>query len=147
MQTSRARLALGLAIIDRNLTFYAPDPEFAADLTGDRLGSVIASPYDDQFMVEANNCFDHWNGELARAGIADGSIDDEQRAALLVLLSEHSIGVGPPDATLDVLVELAAQNVGGSGVFSQFQETYAGLAGAPVDSPGFVPTTQRCARG
>jgi hypothetical protein len=65
----------------------------------------------------------------------------------LVLLSEHSVGVGPPGATLDVLVDLAAQNVGGSGILSQFQETYAGLVNAPVDTPGFVPTTQRCAHG
>ena len=147
METSRARLAIGFAIIDQNLTFYAPDPEFAGDLTDDRLGSVIASPYDNEFMGEANKCLDHWNNELTRAGIADGSIDDQQRAALLVLLSEHSLGVGPPDATLDVLVDLAAQNVGGSGILSQFQESYAGLVSAPVDSPGFVPTTQRCAHG
>jgi hypothetical protein len=147
MEISRARLAVGFGIIDRNLTFYAPDPEFAADLTDDRLGSVIASRYDDEFMVEANKCVDHWNNELARAGIADGAIDDQQRSALLVLLNEHSLGVGPPGATLDVLVDLAAQNVGGSGILSQFQETYAGLVSAPVDSPGFVPTTQRCARG
>ena len=146
MQISRARIALGLAIIDRNLTFYAPDPEWASPLSGDGLGAVIASPYDDEFMNEANQCFDHWNNELTRAGIADGAIDDEQRAALLVLLSEHSVGVGPPDATLDTLVDLAAQNEGGSGILSQFQETYAGLVAAPVDSPGFVPITQRCAR-
>jgi hypothetical protein len=144
MEISRARLAVGFGIIDRNLTFYAPDPEFAGDLTDDRLGSVIASRYDDEFMVEANKCVDHWNNELARAGIADDAIDDQQRAALLVLLSEHSLGVGPPGATLDVLVDLAAQNVGGSGILSQFQESYSGLVSAPVDSPGFVPTTQRC---
>jgi hypothetical protein len=75
------------------------------------------------------------------------SLDAEQHAALLVLLSEHSLGIGPADATLDVLVELAAQNVGGSGVFAQFSETYAALAAQPVDTPGFVPTTRRCAQG
>ena len=146
MQISRARMALGLEIIDQGLTFYAPDPEFAADLNGDRLGAVIASPYDDEFMVEARACYQHWDQELVRAGISEASVDGEQRAALLVLLSEHSLGIGPPDATLGVLVELAAQNVGGSGVFAQFQETYAGLASAPVGSPDFVPITQRCAR-
>jgi len=147
MQISRARLALGLAIIDKNLTFYAPDPEFAADLNGDRLGAVISSPYDDELMGEANRCFDHWDQELVRGGVAVDSLDPEQRAALLVLLSEHSLGAGPRDATLDGLVQIAALNEAGSGVFSQFQETYTELATAPVDASGFVPITQRCAQG
>ena len=146
MQTSRARLALGLAIIDKNLTFYAPDPEFAADLNGDRLGAVISSPYDDEFMDEANRCFDHWDQELVRGGVAVDSLDPEQHAALLVLLSEHSLGAGAPEATLDGLVQIAALNEAGSGLFAQFQETYTELAAAPVDSPGFVPITQRCAQ-
>jgi hypothetical protein len=140
-------MALGLQIIDQGLTFYTPDPEFAADLNGDRLGEVIASPYDDTFTAEARSCFDHWDQELVRAGITEDAVDSEQRAALLVLLGEHSIGIGPPDATLGALVQLAAQNVGGSGVFAQFQDTYAGLASAPVGSSGFVPTTERCAQG
>lgn len=146
MQISRARMALGLEIIDQGLTFYTPDPEFAADLNGDRLGDVISSPYDDGFMVEARACFDHWEQELVRGGVAVASLDSEQHAALLVLLGEHSIGIGPPDATLDVLVDLAAQNVGGSGVFVQFQDAYAALFSQPVDAPGFVPITQRCAQ-
>ncbi len=146
MQISRARLALGLKIIDQGLTFYVPDPEFAADLNGDRLGDVIASPYDDEFMVEARKCFEHWDQELVRAGVPVTSMDAEQRAALLVLLSEHSLGAGSPGATLDELVQIAAQNQGGSGVFAQFQETFAGLASQPVGTSGFVPTTQRCAQ-
>ena len=95
MEISRARLAVGFGIIDRNLTFYAPDPEFAGDLTDDRLGSVIASRYDDEFMVEANRCVDHWNNELARAGIADDAIDDQQRAALLVSTERAFAGRRP----------------------------------------------------
>jgi hypothetical protein len=146
MQTSRARLALGLAIIDKNLTFYAPDPEFAADLNGDRLGAVISSRYDDEFMGEANRCFDHWNRELVRGGVAVESLDPEQHAALLVLLSEHSLGAASSEATLDGLVQIAALNEAGSGLFAQFQETYTVLAAAPVDEPGFVPITQRCAQ-
>ena len=146
MQVSRARLAIGFEIIDRGLAFYAPDPEWAADLNGDRLRAVMSSPYDDDFMGEASRCFDHWNQQLVSGGV-DESITDDQRTALLVLLSEHSLGVGPPDATLDELVALAGQNDGGSGVFAQFQATYVDLASSPVDRPGFVPTTQRCAHG
>ena len=146
MQISRVRMALGLEIIDKNLTFYSPDPEFAGDLNGDRLGDVIASSYDDNFMPEASACFDHWERELVRGGVSVASLDSEQHAALLVLLGEHSVGVGPPDATLDVLVDLAAQNVGGSGILAQFQDAYTALVSQPVDAPGFVPTVQRCAQ-
>jgi hypothetical protein len=144
MQISRARMALGLEIIDQGLTFYTPDPEFAADLNGDRLGEVIASPYDDKFMGEARECFQHWDQELVRGGVPVTSLDGEQHAALLVLMSEHSLGAGPPNATLDSLVQIAAQNTAGSGLFAQFPEAYAALAAQPVDSAGFVPTTQRC---
>ena len=51
-------------------------------------------------MDEAGRCVDHWNQELARAGIPDDGIDDEQRAALLVLMSEHAFGLGDAGTTL-----------------------------------------------
>jgi hypothetical protein len=146
MQISRARVALGLEIIHQDLAFYAPDPEWAAVLSGDQLGEVIASPYFDNFMGEARSCFDHWNQELTRAGIADDSINGEQRAAMLVLLSEHSLGAGDPSLTLGQLIAVAGQNDAGSGLFAQFQDAYVSLESAPVGSSGFVPTTQRCVR-
>ena len=99
MLVSRALLALGFGIIDRRLAFYTPDPDWAADLNGDRLRAVMNSPHDDDFMTEASRSFDHWNHQLVSGGVAAGSIDDEQRAELLLLLSEHSLGIGPPGAT------------------------------------------------
>jgi hypothetical protein len=147
MQVSRARLALGFEIIDRGLAFYDPDPEWAPDLNGDRLRVVMNSPYDDDFMGEASRCFDHWDQQLANGGVEDGSITDDQRAALLVLLNEHSLGAGDPSLTLDELVAVAGQNDAGSGMFAQFHATYIDLSSVAVDTSGFVPSTQRCAQG
>jgi hypothetical protein len=147
MEVSRARLAVGFAIIDRGLAFYDPDPEWAADLNGDRLRAVMNSPYDDDFMSEATRCFDHWNQQLTNGGVEDGSITDNQRAALLVLLSEHSLGAGDSSLTLDELIAVAGQNEAGSGLFAQFQPAYVDLSSVAVDTPGFVPSTQRCAQG
>src|SRR3954453_21828379 len=108
MQISKDRIALGLAIIDRNLTFYSPDPEWAGSLVGDDLGELMQTSYKDSFMDDAGRCIDHWNAELDRAGIPDDGIDDEQRAALLALLSEHSLGFGDANANLGSLIQSAA---------------------------------------
>src|SRR4051795_10946868 len=142
MQISKDRIALGLAIVDRNLTFYSPDPEWAGSLVGDDLGELMQTSYKDSFMDEAGRCLDHWNAELDRAGIPDDGIDDEQRAALLVLMSEHSLGLGDAGATLNSLIQLGASS--DNRVVSQFSEIYTGLAAAPVGTAEFVPTTVRC---
>ena len=144
MQISRARLALGFEIIDRGMAEFAPDPEFASDLSGDRLHAVLDSPYDDEFMVEAKRCFQRWDDELSRAGVAADSLPDEQRAALLVLLSEHSLGAGSAEATLKELIEVAAFNDAESGLFAQFSEAYGQLLNAPPTPTDFVPSTVRC---
>ncbi len=144
MQISRARLALGFEIVDSGIGFYVPDPEFAGDLNGGRLRSVLSSPYADGFKAESKQCYDHWNQELARAGIAEESLTGDQRVALLVLLNEHSIGVGPAGTPLDQLVQLANENAGGSGILAQFKDVYAALASHPVAPADFVPTTARC---
>jgi hypothetical protein len=146
MQVSRARLALGIALVDEGVAFDAPDPEWAPDLGGTRLRAVMDSPYDDQFRAEARSCLQHWDQELVKGGVAADSVTQTQRAALLVVMNEHSLGVGKPDATLDELVALAGANADGSLVFAQFQATYVDLASVAVDTPGFVPTTQRCAQ-
>jgi len=146
MQISKDRIALGLAIIDRNLTFYSPDPEWAGSLVGDDLGELMASSYKDNFMAEAGRCFDHWNKELERAGITADAIDDEQRAALLVLMSEHALGLGDPGATLGSLIQLAASGSSDNGLLLQFPDAYKALAAAPIGTSGFVPTAVRCSQ-
>ena len=144
MEISRARLALGFAIIDRGIGFYVPDPEFANDLTGGRLRSVVNSSYAKGFMAEAQRCYDHWNHELTRAGVGADSVTGDEKIALMVLLGEHSFGIGPAGTPLDQLVQLANENVGGSGVFAQFKAEYTSLASHPVAPADFVPTTARC---
>ena len=146
MEVSRARLALGLAIIDHGDAFYVPDAEWAADLLHERLQALIDSPYDDGFMAEADKCYDHWNQELVRAGINENALVGDEKAALMVALSEHSLGIGAADLTFDVLVELARQNVGGSGMFAQFQSAYTVLASDHIAPSTFIPTTARCKR-
>lgn len=144
MQLSRARIALGLEIVDSGLAFYAPDSQYAGDLAGDGLRAVMSSRYDDGFMAESRNCYQHWDLELSNAGVPDGSLTGEERAALLVLLNEHSFGVGDPTATLDDLVEQAVQNESSNLEIGQFISAYSELASHPVDAAGFVPTTARC---
>jgi hypothetical protein len=146
MQISKDRIALGLAIIDRNLTFYSPDPEWAGSLVGDDLGTLMTTSYKDSFMDDAGRCLDHWNAELDRAGITADAIDDEQRAALLVLMSEHSLGVGNPGDTLGSLIQLAASGSSDNRLLTQFPDIYKELAAAPIGQSGFRPTMVRCSQ-
>jgi hypothetical protein len=146
MQISKDRIALGLAVIDRNLTFYSPDPEWAGSLVGDDLGELMATSYKDTFMGEAGRCFDHWNQELARAGIADDAIDDEQRAALLVLMSENALGLGDVGKTLGELIQFAGSPATDNGLLTQFTDSYTTLAAGPLGTSGFVPTKVRCSQ-
>jgi hypothetical protein len=76
--------------------------------------------------------------------VTDESVTGDQKIALMVLLGEHSIGIGPANATLDQLLHLASENVGGSGVFAQFKDVYASLVSHPVVPTDFVPTTAKC---
>jgi len=98
-------------------------------------------------MAEAGRCFDHWNQELDRAGISADAIDDEQRAALLVLMSENSLGVlGDPGKTLGELIQFAGSPATDNGLLTQFTDSYKALAAGPLDSSGFVPTKVRCSQ-
>jgi hypothetical protein len=92
-------------------------------------------------------CFDHWNQELDRAGISADAIDDEQRAALLVLMSENSLGVlGDPGKTLGELIQFAGSPATDNGLLTQFTDSYKALAAGPLGSSGFVPTKVRCSQ-
>ena len=139
MQISKDRIALGLAIIDRNLAFYSPDPEWAGSLVGDDLGELMSTSYKDSFMGEAGRCFDHWNQELAIAGIADDAIDDEQRSALLVLMSENALGLGSVGKTLGELIQFAGSPATDNGVLTQFTDSYTTLAARPLGILGLRP--------
>jgi hypothetical protein len=106
----------------------------------------MASSYKDNFMAEAGRCFDHWNQELERAGITADAIDDEQRAALLVLMSENALGLGDAGKTLGELIQFAQSPATDNGLLTQFTDSFTTLAAGPLGSSGFVPTKVRCSQ-
>jgi hypothetical protein len=145
MQVSRDRLALGFNIVERGLAVYVPDPAWAGDMTGPGLKAVLGSKYDDEFTTHSASCFRHWDQEIVNAGVDEQALTKSQHAALLVLLSEHAMGVGDAGATLGQLVQLGAQvTENPNGVIVQFQQDYVALAGTAIGTSDVVPSMVTC---
>jgi hypothetical protein len=145
MQVSRDRLALGFNIVERGLAVYVPDPAWAGDMTGPGLKAVLGSKYDDEFTAKSASCFRHWDEQIVNAGVDEQSLTKSQHAALLVLLSEHAMGVGDAGASLGQLVQLGAQvTENPNGVIVQFQQDYVALAGTAIGTSDVVPSMVTC---
>jgi hypothetical protein len=142
MSLSHDRLSVGFVAHD-DWPDLVPDPDWAPDLRYERLDGVIAWSGSAEFLAEGRACFDAWTRELTSVEADASSISDRERAALVVLLNEHSLGYGAADLSFGELVQFAAAGETGSGVLSQFTDVYASLGAELTDSPA-VPDLTRC---
>jgi hypothetical protein len=142
MQLSQDRLLVGF-VVQENFPQFVPDPDWAPDLSLERLDEVVAWPGSEQFLVDGQACVDEWVDALEETGLDLAEFSDEEIAALVILLNEHSLGYGVRGATLGDLIGFAAAGGTGSTVLDQFSTVYEGVAenAGPNSS---VPRISRC---
>ena len=142
MDLSRSRLSVGF-VAHEEWPDLVPDPDWAPDLRYERLDGVIAWSGSSQLIDEGLACFDSRTRELQSLDAEVASLSDRERAAMVLLLNEHSLGYGAADLSFGELVRFAAAGETGSGVLDQFTDVYASLASEVTDSPA-VPDLTRC---
>lgn len=145
MTESRGRLPIGMAAVERGLTGIRPDPEHAPDLYDGRLASVMAWEGSADLLEEGRACFDARVAELSAAGVDVDALTDQQRAALVLLLNEHALGVGGNDLTITDLLVLGSQGPTGSLVLDSLNGEYRYLVQVlpPIET---IPSLARCLR-
>lgn len=146
MQESRVRVSLGMAIVDSGLAEFQIDPEFAPDLFGERLAAVTAWSGAEPVLADGARCLTRWTAELERDGRDMASLEPRQYAAMLVLLNEHSLGIGGDELTIGQLIDLASYGGTGSPVLDAFVDQYLSLLDESTAWPS-VPSIERCAVG
>lgn len=144
MSTSQQRVLVGLAANERGLTQFSPDPEWAPDLVADRIDAVMGWSGSRDLLDQGGACFDDLVAELDRLGVDTVSLDDRQRAALVLLLSEHVVGFGEPEMSFTDLLVFGAQGGTGSQVLDSLQDDYRYLVQVTPQIDA-VPVVARCA--
>jgi hypothetical protein len=142
MQLSQDRLLVGFIVQD-DFAQFAPDPDWAPDLRLERLDAVVAWPGSEQFLVDGQACVDERVEALDETGLDIAGFSEEEVAALVILLNEHSLGYGVPGATLGDLIGFAAAGGTGSTVLDQLSTVYAEIA-VRVGPNSSVPRLSRC---
>lgn len=142
MQLSQDRLLVGFVLEDQ-FELFVPDPDWAPDLSSGRLDAVVAWDGTEQFLEEGQVCVDRWVGALDDLGLDLSAYSEEEIAALVLLLNEHSLGYGVPGADFGDLVGFAAGGNTSSKVLDQLTAVYVELTERVGDNPA-VPARVRC---
>jgi uncharacterized membrane protein len=143
MATSYQRVPVGFAANERGLTRFPPDPEWAPDLNGDRIDTVMNWSGSRELIAQGGACFDDLVAELDRLGVDTASLDARQRAALVLLLNEHVVGFGGPEMSFTDLLVFGAQGGTGSQVLDLLLEDYRYLVQVTPQIDA-VPVVHRC---